>query len=127
MPEFPPVIKIVCFLPSSEANDELCEGVEATAVVRPTMAASRTVSLLVGGDIFAASSSSDVFADALVANGDADDDDDDDDDDGKVCFFRKDAVRKERHELRPPPDTAKELAVNAVIVSARVVMYMRAF
>jgi hypothetical protein len=33
-------------------------------------------------------------------------------------------VRKERHELRPP-DTAKELAVNAVIVSARVVMYMR--
>ena len=126
MPEFPPVIKIVCFLPSSEANDELCEGVVATAVVRPTMAASRTVSLLVGGDIFAASSSSDVFADALVANGDADDDDDDDDDDGKVCFFRKDAVRKERHELRPP-DTAKELAVNAVIVSARVVMYMRAF
>ena len=125
MPEFPPVIKIVCFLPSSEANDELCEGVVATAVVRPTMAASRTVSLLVGGDIFAASSSSDVFADALVANGDADDDDDDDDD-GKVCFFRKDAVRKERHELRPP-DTAKELAVNAVIVSARVVMYMRAF
>ena len=124
MPEFPPVIKIVCFLPSSEANDELCEGVVATAVVRPTMAASRTVSLLVGGDIFAASSSSDVFADALVANGDADDDDDDDD--GKVCFFRKDAVRKERHELRPP-DTAKELAVNAVIVSARVVMYMRAF
>jgi hypothetical protein len=117
MPEFPPVIKIVCFLPSSEANDELCEGVVATAVVRPTMAASRTVSLLVGGDIFAASS--DVFADALVANGDADDD-------GKVCFFRKDAVRKERHELRPP-DTAKELAVNAVIVSARVVMYMRAF
>ena len=115
MPEFPPVIKIVCFLPSSEANDELCEGVVATAVVRPTMAASRTVSLLVGGDIFAASS--DVFADALVANGDADDD-------GKVCFFRKDAVRKERHELRPP-DTAKELAVNAVIVSARVVMYMR--
>ena len=115
MPEFPPVIKIVCFLPSSEANDELCEGVVATAVVRPTMAASRTVSLLVGGDIFAASSSSDVFADALVAN-----------DDGKVCFFRKDAVRKERHELRPP-DTAKELAVNAVIVSARVVMYMRAF
>ena len=114
MPEFPPVIKIVCFLPSSEANDELCEGVEATAVVRPTMAASRTVSLLVGGDIFAASS--DVFADVLVAN-----------DDGKVCFFRKDAVRKERHELRPPPDTAKELAVNAVIVSARVVMYMRAF
>jgi hypothetical protein len=94
----------------------LCEGVVATAVVRPTMAASRTVSLLVGGDIFAASS--DVFADALVANGDADDD-------GKVCFFRKDAVRKERHELRPP-DTAKELAVNAVIVSARVVMYMRA-
>ena len=126
MPEFPPVIKIVCFLPSSEANDELCEGVVAMAVVRPTMAASRTVSLLVGGDIFAASSSSDVFADALVANGDADDDDDDDDDDGKVCFFRKDAVRKERHELRPP-DTAKELAVNAVIVSARVVMYMRAF
>ena len=126
MPEFPPVIKIVCFLPSSEANDELCEGVVATAVVRPTMAASRTVSLLVGGDIFAVSSSSDVFADALVANGDADDDDDDDDDDGKVCFFRKDAVRKERHELRPP-DTAKELAVNAVIVSARVVMYMRAF
>ena len=125
MPEFPPVIKIVCFLPSSEANDELCEGVVATAVVRPTMAASRTVSLLVGGDIFAASSSSDVFADALVANGDADDDDDDDDD-GKVCFFRKDAVRKERHELRPP-DTAKELSVNAVIVSARVVMYMRAF
>ena len=117
MPEFPPVIKIVCFLPSSEANDELCEGVVATAVVRPTMAASRTVSLLVGGDIFAASS--DVFADALFANGDADDD-------GKVCFFRKDAVRKERHELRPP-DTAKELAVNAVIVSARVVMYMRAF
>ena len=115
MPEFPPVIKIVCFLPSSEANDELCEGVVAMAVVRPTMAASRTVSLLVGGDIFAASS--DVFADALVANGDADDD-------GKVCFFRKDAVRKERHELRPP-DTAKELAVNAVIVSARVVMYMR--
>ena len=126
MPEFPPVIKIVCFLPSSEANDELCEGVVAMAVVRPTVAASRTVSLLVGGDIFAASSSSDVFADALVANGDADDDDDDDDDDGKVCFFRKDAVRKERHELRPP-DTAKELAVNAVIVSARVVMYMRAF
>ena len=125
MPEFPPVIKIVCFLPSSEANDELCKGVEVMAVVRPTMAASRTVSLLVGGDIFAASSSSDVFADALVANGDADDDDDDDDD-GKVCFFRKDAVRKERHELRPP-DTAKELAVNAVIVSARVVMYMRAF
>ena len=122
MPEFPPVIKIVCFLPSSEANDELCEGVVATAVVRPTMAASRTVSLLVGGEIFAASSSSDVFADALVANGDADDDDDDDD--GKVCFFRNDAVRKERHELRPP-DTAKELAVNAVIVSARVVMYMR--
>ena len=119
MPEFPPVIKIVCFLPSSEANDELCEGVVATAVVRPTMAASRTVSLLVGGEIFAASSSSDVFADALVANGDADDD-------GKVCFFRNDAVRKERHELRPP-DTAKELAVNAVIVSARVVMYMRAF
>ena len=118
------MIKIVCFLPSSEANDELCEGVEVMAVVRPTMAASRTVSLLVGGDIFAASSSSDVFADALVANGDADDDDDDDD--GKVCFFRKDAVRKERHELRPP-DTAKELAVNAVIVSARVVMYMRAF
>jgi len=117
MPEFPPVIKIVCFLPSSEANDELCEGVVATAVVRPTMAASRTVSLLVGGGIFAASS--DVFANALVANGDADDD-------GKVCFFRKDAVRKERHELRPP-DTAKELAVNAVIVSARVVMYMRAF
>jgi hypothetical protein len=117
MPEFPPVIKIVCFLPSSEANDELCEGVEVMAVVRPTMAASRTVSLLVGGDIFAASS--DVFADALVANGDADDD-------GKVCFLRKDAVRKERHELRPP-DTAKELAVNAVIVSARVVMYMRAF
>ena len=117
MPEFPPVIKIVCFLPSSEANDELCKGVEVMAVVRPTMAASRTVSLLVGGDIFAASS--DVFADALVANGDADDD-------GKVCFFRKDAVRKERHELRPP-DTAKELAVNAVIVSARVVMYMRAF
>ena len=117
MPEFPPVIKIVCFLPSSEANDELCEGVVAMPVVRPTMAASRTVSLLVGGDIFAASS--DVFADALVANGDADDD-------GKVCFFRKDAVRKERHELRPP-DTAKELAVNAVIVSARVVMYMRAF
>ena len=117
MPEFPPVIKIVCFLPSSEANDELCEGAEVMAVVRPTMAASRTVSLLVGGDIFAASS--DVFADALVANGDADDD-------GKVCFFRKDAVRKERHELRPP-DTAKELAVNAVIVSARVVMYMRAF
>ena len=117
MPEFPPVIKIVCFLPSSEANDELCEGVEVMAVVRPTMAASRTVSLLVGGDIFAASS--DVFADALVANGDADDD-------GKVCFFRKDAVRKERHELRPP-DTAKELSVNAVIVSARVVMYMRAF
>ena len=123
MPEFPPVIKIVCFLPSSEANDELCEGVVATAVVRPTMAASRTVSLLVGGGIFAVSSSSDVFADALVANGDADDDDD-----GKVCFFRKDAVRKERHELRPP-DTAKELAVNvnAVIVSARVVIYMRAF
>lgn len=119
MPEFPPVIKIVCFLPSSEANDELCEGVVATAVVRPTMAASRTVSLLVGGDIFAASS--DVFADALVANGDADDDDD-----GKVCFFRKDAVRKERHELRPP-DNARELAVKAVIVSARVVMYMRAF
>ena len=117
MPEFPPVIKIVCFLPSSEANDELCEGVVAMPVVRTTMAASRTVSLLVGGDIFAASS--DVFADALVANGDADDD-------GKVCFFRKDAVRKERHELRPP-DTAKELAVNAVIVSARVVMYMRAF
>ena len=124
MPEFPPVIKIVCFLPSSEANDELYEGVEVMAVVKPTMAASRTVSLLVGGDIFAASSSSDVFADALVANGDADDDDDDDD--GKVCFFRNDAVRKERHELRPP-DTAKELAVNAVIVSARVVMYMRAF
>ena len=122
MPEFPPVIKIVCFLPSSEANDESCEGVVVMAVVRPTMAASRTVSLLVGGDIFAASSSSEVFADALVANGDADDDDDD----GKVCFFRKDAVRKERHELRPP-DTAKELAVNAVIVSARVVMYMRAF
>jgi hypothetical protein len=122
MPEFPPVIKIVCFLPSSEANDELCEGVVATAVVRPTMAASRTVSLLVGGDIFAASS--DVFADALVANGDADDDDDDDD--GKVCFFRNDAVRKERHELRPP-DNARELAVKAVIVSARVVMYMRAF
>ena len=122
MPEFPPVIKIVCFLPSSEANDELYEGVEVMAVVKPTMAASRTVSLLVGGDIFAASS--DVFADALVANGDADDDDDDDD--GKVCFFRNDAVRKERHELRPP-DTAKELAVNAVIVSARVVMYMRAF
>ena len=119
MPEFPPVIKIVCFLPSSEANDELCEGVVATAVVRPTMAASRTVSLLVGGGIFAASSSSDVFADALVANGDADDD-------GKVCFFRNDAVRKERHELRPP-DNARELAVNAVIVSARVVMYMRAF
>lgn len=117
MPEFPPVIKIVCFLPSSEANDELCEGVVATAVVRPTMAASRTVSLLVGGDIFAASS--DVFADALVANGDADDD-------GKVCFFRKDAVRKERHELRPPGN-AKELAVKAVIVSARVVMYARAF
>lgn len=117
MPEFPPVIKIVCFLPSSEANDELCEGVVATAVVRPTMAASRTVSLLVGGDIFAASS--DVFADALVANGDADDD-------GKVCFFRKDAVRKERHELRPP-DNARELAVKAVIVSARVVMYARAF
>ena len=125
MPEFPPVIKIVCFLPSSEANDELCEGVEVMAVVRPTMAASRTVSLLVGGDIFAASSSSDVFADALVANGDADDDDDDDDD-GKVCFFRNDAVRKERHELRPP-DNARELAVKAVIVSARVVMYMRAF
>ena len=124
MPEFPPVIKIVCFLPSSEANDELCEGVEVMAVVRPTMAASRTVSLLVGGDIFAASSSSDVFADALVANGDADDDDDDDD--GKVCFFRNDAVRKERHELRPP-DNATELAVKAVIVSARVVMYMRAF
>ena len=122
MPEFPPVIKIVCFLPSSEANDELCEGVVATAVVRPTMAASRTVSLLVGGDIFAASS--DVFADALVANGDADDDDDDDD--GKVCFFRNDAVRKERHELRPP-DNARELAVKAVIVSARVVMYSRAF
>ena len=122
MPEFPPVIKIVCFLPSSEANDELCEGVVAMAVVRPTMAASRTVSLLVGGDIFAASS--DVFADALVANGDADDDDDDDD--GKVCFFRNDAVRKERHELRPP-DNARELAVKAVIVSARVVMYMRAF
>ena len=122
MPEFPPVIKIVCFLPSSEANDELCEGVVATAVVRPTMAASRTVSLLVGGDIFAASSSSDVFEDALVANGDADDDDDD----GKVCFFRKDAVRKERHELRPP-DNARELAVKAVIVSARVVMYARAF
>ena len=122
MPEFPPVIKIVCFLPSSEANDELCEGVVATAVVRPTMAASRTVSLLVGGGIFAASS--DVFADALVANGDADDDDDDDD--GKVCFFRNDAVRKERHELRPP-DNARELAVKAVIVSARVVMYMRAF
>ena len=119
MPEFPPVIKIVCFLPSSEANDELCEGVVATAVVRPTMAASRTVSLLVGGDIFAASS--DVFADALVANGDADDDDD-----GKVCFFRNDAVRKERQELRPP-DNARELAVKAVIVSARVVMYMRAF
>ena len=117
MPEFPPVIKIVCFLPSSEANDELCEGVVATAVVRPTMAASRTVSLLVGGDIFAASS--DVFADALVANGDADDD-------GKVCFFRKDAVRKERHELRPP-DNTRELAVKAVIVSARVVMYARAF
>jgi hypothetical protein len=97
----------------------------ATAVVRPTMAASRTVSLLVGGDIFAASSSSAVFADALVANGDADDDDDDDDD-GKVCFFRNDAVRKERHELRPP-DNARELAVKAVIVSARVVMYMRAF
>ena len=116
MPEFPPVIKIVCFLTSSEANDELCEGVVATAVVRPTMAASRTVSLLVGGDIFAASS--DVFADALVANGDADDD-------GKVCFFRKDAVRKERHELRPP-DNARELAVKAVIVSARVVMYARA-
>ena len=123
MPEFPPVIKIVCFLSSSEANDELCEGVVATAVVRPTMAASRTVSLLVGGDIFAASSSSDVFEDALVANGDADDDDDDDD--GKVCFFRKDAVRKERHELRPP-DNARELAVKAVIVSARVVMYARA-
>lgn len=122
MPEFPPVIKIVCFLPSSEANDELCEGVVAMAVVRPTMAASRTVSLLVDGDIFAASS--DVFADALVANGDADDDDDDDD--GKVCFFRNDAVRKERHELRPP-DNARELAVKAVIVSARVVMYMRAF
>ena len=122
MPEFPPVIKIVCFLPSSEANDELCEGVVAMAVVRPTMAASRTVSLLVGGDIFAASS--DVFADALVANGDADDDDDDDD--GKVCFFLNDAVRKERHELRPP-DNARELAVKAVIVSARVVMYMRAF
>ena len=122
MPEFPPVIKIVCFLPSSEANDELCEGVVAMAVVRPTMAASRTVSLLVGGDIFAASS--DVFADALVANGDADDDDDDDD--GKVCFFRNDAVRKERHELRPP-DNARELAVKAVIVSARVVMYSRAF
>ena len=124
MPEFPPVIKIVCFLPSSEANDELCEGVEVMAVVRPTMAASRTVSLLVGGDIFAASSSSDVFADALGANGDADDDDADAA--GKVCLFRKDAVRKERHELRPP-DNAKELAVNAVIVSARVVMYMRAF
>ena len=125
MPEFPPVIKIVCFLPSSEANDELCEGVVAMAVVRPTMAASRTVSLLVGGDIFAASSSSDVFADALavvVANGDADDDDDD----GKVFFFRNDAVRKERHELRPP-DNARELAVKAVIVSARVVMYARAF
>lgn len=119
MPEFPPVIKIVCFLPSSEANDELCEGVVAMPVVRPTMAASRTVSLLVGGGIFAASSSSDVFADALVANGDADDD-------GKVCFFRNDAVRKERHELRPP-DNARELAVKAVIVSARVVMYMRAF
>jgi hypothetical protein len=88
------------------------------------MAASRTVSLLVGGDIFAASSSSDVFADALavvVANGDADDDDD-----GKVFFFRNDAVRKERHELRPP-DNARELAVKAVIVSARVVMYARAF
>lgn len=124
MPEFPPVIKIVCFLPSSEANDELCEGVVAMAVVRPTMAASRTVSLLVGGDIFAASSSSDVFADALVADGDADDDDDDDD--GKVFFFRNDAVRKERHELRPP-DNARELAVKAVIVSARVVMYARAF
>ena len=126
MPEFPPVIKIVCFLPSSEANDELCEGVVVMAVVRPTIAAIRMVSLLVGGDIFAASSSSDVFADALavvVANGDADDDDDDD---GKVFFFRKDAVRKERHELRPP-DGARELAVKAVIVSARVVMYARAF
>jgi hypothetical protein len=43
-----------------------------------------------------------------------------------VCFFRNDAVRKERHELRPP-DNARELAVKAVIVSARVVMYMRAF
>jgi len=124
MPEFPPVIKIVCFLPSSEANDAELEGVVAVAVVRPTMAASSTVSLLVGGDIFAASSSSDVFADALVADGDADDDDDDDD--GKVFFFRKDAVRKERHELRPP-DGARELAVKAVIVSARVVMYARAF
>jgi len=123
MPEFPPVIKIVCFLPSSEANDAELEGVVAVAVVRPTMAASSTVSLLVGGDIFAASSSSDVFADALVADGDADDDDDDD---GKVFFFRKDAVRKERHELRPP-DGARELAVKAVIVSARVVMYARAF
>jgi len=124
MPEFPPVIKIVCFLPSSEANDAELEGVVTMAVVRPTMAASSTVSLLVGGDIFAASSSSDVFADALVADGDADDDDDDDD--GKVFFFRKDAVRKERHELRPP-DGARELAVKAVIVSARVVMYARAF
>lgn len=123
MPEFPPVIKIVCFLPSSEANDAELEGVVTMAVVRPTMAASSTVSLLVGGDIFAASSSSDVFADALVADGDADDDDDDD---GKVFFFRKDAVRKERHELRPP-DGARELAVKAVIVSARVVMYARAF
>lgn len=124
MPEFPPVIKIVCFLPSSEANDAELEGVVTMAVVRPTMAASSTVSLLVGGDIFAASSSSDVFADALVADGDADDDDDDDD--GKVFFFRKDAVRKERHELRPS-DGARELAVKAVIVSARVVMYARAF
>ena len=124
MPEFPPVIKIVCFLPSSEANDAELEGVVAVAVVRPTMAASSTVSLLVGGDIFAASSSYDVFADALVADGDADDDDDDDD--GKVFFFRKDAVRKERHELRPP-DGARELAVKAVIVSARVVLYARAF
>jgi len=123
MPEFPPVIKIVCFLPSSEANDAELEGVVTMAVVRPTMAASSTVSLLVGGDIFAASSSSDVFADALVADGDADDDDDDD---GKVFFFRKDAVRKERHELRPS-DGARELAVKAVIVSARVVMYARAF
>ena len=117
------MIKIVCFLPSSEANDAELEGVVTMAVVRPTMAASSTVSLLVGGDIFAASSSSDVFADALVADGDADDDDDDD---GKVFFFRKDAVRKERHELRPS-DGARELAVKAVIVSARVVMYARAF